>query len=304
VIYLRKRDKKIRERVAKIVHFSPSRVGNYFKCPAKFGYSEKNYPRMMTDDTARAFGRMVHRAKEGFYNRISENPTNKSILEVANIALAFEWLPRFQSKQRTAKKIMANFVMFERNRLKEAEKQDVPYKEVVEMPEDWVDVKPKTREERIKRGRIHVYKEGERYLKLVSPLIEVDLGSDLFHAKIDFYWNGMLVDWKFGKSTTVYEELKLQLSIEKQVLETNDYPVNFCGLGFLRKSARPTNVAPYSLGVVKSRRMRVVNAIKANRFPRKKGPLCWYCEFYTLCRAEENRICLWTDIVLESEVLV
>ena len=194
--------------------------------------------------------------------------------------------------------------MFERNRLKEAKKLDIPYKVVEEMPADWVDVKPKTREERIKRGRIHVYKEGERYLKLVSPLIEIDFGSDLFHGRIDFYWNGMVIDWKFGGNYTVFDELKLQLSIEKHVLENNDHTVNFCGLGFLRKSPRPIKFAPYSIGVIKSRRMRIVNAIKADRFPRKKGPLCWYCEYYTICRAEENGICLWTDTILESEVLV
>lgn len=290
-------------------HPSPSRMGNFSKCPAKFGYKAKNYPQMPTDDTARAFGIMLHNVQERFYMMIPANPDNKGILDVANMALQYEWLPRFQSLLRTAKTSISNFIIFERGRLVEAKKRSVPYKKVAEMPEEYEhltkeEVWKLPRNERIKRMSVKVYKSEDRYLKLVSPLIEVDLGNKLFHAIIDFYWEGQLIDWKFGKTQTVYSEHKLQLSIEKYILESNDYPVNYTGLGFPRKASKPLKVSTHTETVLKRYRKRLRDAIEKDSFPRKKTYLCWNCEYYTTCVAEEKGKNLWSDIFRDQELLL
>lgn len=249
---------------------SPNRLVKFRKCPKNFQYRQLEYPRKVADTTAMDFGKMLHLIQERFYEEIALFPTTDEITTEANLALNHEWLPRFQSKQRTAKKAVANFILFEKWRLSEAERLKIPYK--VEDEDGTV----------------------------TDPIIETDVYSDIFHAIVDFYWkaNAMLVDWKFGKSDTVYDGYKVQLSVERHVLEYNDLTVKFAGLGFLRKSAQPKRVATYNITILKEEmRERLLSAVENNYFVRKESPLCWYCEDFIRCYAEKNGFCLWSGIL-------
>ena len=197
---------------------SPSVINKFRKCPKSFEYGLSYLPYLIVDDTAIAFGKMLHAVIERFYHRIPLKPIPDKIKQIASLCLDHEWLPRFQSKQRTAKKVVANFVQFERWRRLEARKLKIPYKSVDE------------------NG------------KITDPLVEVDVYSEDFHAIIDWHWkaNAMLLDWKFGKSDTIYDSYKVQLSIERHVLEHNDIPVKFAGFGFLGKSPMPQRVGTYN----------------------------------------------------------
>lgn len=257
------------EKVTVKEQISPYRLNKYRKCPKNFQYRQLGLPKQKGDDTALEFGKMLHLIQEMFYDKIPENPTKDKITQIAGLCLEHEWLPRFQSKQRTAKRAVANFILFEQWRLSESKKKNIPYKVVDD--------------------------EG----KLIDPIIETDIYSDLFHAVVDFCWqaNQMLLDWKFGKSNTVYESYKIQLSIERHVLEFNEIPVNFAGFGFLRKSPQPVRVATYNVSMLKGFRTALLSAIASNHFPCKEGPLCWYCEDFTRCEAEKKGFHLWNGIL-------
>jgi len=248
---------------------SPNRITTFRNCPKRFQYRLFRLPSLIVDDTAIAFGTMLHSVIERFYKRIPIKPNPAKILQIANLCLEHEWLPRFQSKQRTAKKAVANFIQFEKWRLTEAKKQKIPYKTVDE--------------------------EGN----LTDPLTEVDVYSDIFHAIVDWYWgaNAMMLDWKFGKSDTVYDGYKIQLSIERNVLEYNDMPVKYAGFGFFRKSPMPKRVGTHGISMLKDMRNQLLNAVESMHFPRKKGSLCWYCSDYARCKAEENGLSLWSGIL-------
>lgn len=246
---------------------SPYRMTKFKRCPRNFFYRALDLPGVMADDAPAEFGKMLHQAQERFYEKIPEKPTPAKIIQTVNLALEKEWLPRFQTKQNTAKKAMANFILFEQWRLKEAKKNKIPYK---------------------------VVEDGET----VDPIIEVDIESKNYHAIVDFYWEayGFLADWKFGKSDTVYDGYKIQLSIEKHVLLYNDKMVNFAGIGFLRKYPQPKKVAIYGINTLNGIRSSILSAVERQSFPRKESPLCWYCEDFIRCFAEKNNFDMWTGV--------
>lgn len=248
---------------------SPNRLVKFRKCPKNFQYRQLEYPRKVADTTAMDFGKMLHLIQERFYQNIPIHPTHQEIIDEAQSCLEHEWLPRFQSKQRTAKTAVANFILFEKWRLDTASEDNIPYK--VEDDEE----------------------------NVIDPIIETDVYSDMFHAIVDFYWraHSMLIDWKFGKSNTVYDGYKVQLSVERHVLEFNEMPVKVASLGFLRKSTQPTRVSTYPITMLKEMRDRLVSAVESNFFIRKEGPLCWYCEDFIRCYAEKNGFSLWSGIL-------
>jgi len=257
-------------------HLSPNRITTFKKCPKRFQYRFFRLDSLVSDDSAMELGSMLHRIVERFYDKIGMKdgkytiPTPDEIKRTANICLEHEWLPRFQNKQRTVKIAVANFVLFEINRLKVAKSKKIPYKTVD------------------KKGN------------LTDPITETDIYSDIFHAIVDWYWKAgtQLLDLKFGKDDTVYDGYKIQLSIERHVLEYNEMKSDFAGFGFFRKSPLPKRVATYNIIMLKELRMRLLTAIANNHFPRNKSHLCWYCSDYTRCVAEEKGYKLWSGVLI------
>lgn len=264
------------EKVTVPDQLSPSKINQFKKCPKQFQYRSLRFLFAVADDTAMEFGKMLHRVVERFYDKIGMKdekytiPTPAEIKRIANLCLEHEWLPRFQSRQRTVKKAVANFILFEQNRLKRCEKESIPYKVTDE--------------------------EGS----VTDPLVEMDIYSSDFHAIVDWFWKAgkQLLDFKFGKSDEVHDSYKIQLSIERHVVEFHEMVVEFAGFGFFRKSPMPSRVATYKIAVLKDLRRRLLSAVAKNQFPREKNDLCWYCGDYIRCVAEEKGLTLWSGVLI------
>lgn len=98
--------------------FSPSAINTFFQCPRKWYYQSVRAPENVVDNRKAFLGSAIHSLIEIYFTRQVDNPTEKQIEDLAWEIFNTTFDTSLSEYKSTAKKIWANFIAFEKERLK------------------------------------------------------------------------------------------------------------------------------------------------------------------------------------------
>lgn len=234
---------------------SPSRMMKFMKCPRDFKYSQMELISPVMDTTAMTFGRVIHEAIKLYFETIpavpERNNWKKIIKSTAISSLKRKWDGTLSSRTRTANTCIENFVRMEYMR----------YKAIYEA----------------------------RELDSFKPnVFEKDLYSKHFHAYPDFFYDGLLIDWKTNKKAELTEEYKLELWVQAEILDYHGYKTDDLRLGFLRHSKLLSCPKPEFSWLYEVKE-KIKDAIQVDNFPPDKKYLCYWCKNKLRCDYDPSK---------------
>ena len=234
---------------------SPSDLNLFYQCPLKWKYQHEGVQGIPVDETARLFGIAIHNIIALYFNKISANipdkPTEGEISYYLKLAIKEGYDPVLSMRDAKAKRILKNFLNFEKQRLK-----------------SWKIYKPEIVEQKLE----------------VGPITGI----------IDFYGDGIIIDWKTGAEMDENNKYILrQGTIYKILLEKHKKPVRKILFVFL-DSGKTIELPPTTEGWVVNEIKQMLDMIKLNRFPAKPSPLCAYCPFILRCQFRNS--CIWWEL--------
>jgi len=128
--------------------------------------------------------------------------------------------------------------------------------------------------------------EKERFKKNEYPeLIEKYLEYGDICGVIDYYSNGIIIDWKTGKYT-MNENNIIQGNIYRFLLESNGYKVDKIIFIYLDKYKK-IEIKKYPNEYILKKIRFIKEMEKSNNYPKKKSYLCNKCEFKFYCDFNE-----------------
>jgi len=229
-------------------HISPSSINLFFQCPYRWYLTNLGLEGMVIDDSHLRFGKMIHHMIQQFYLRISDEPTEEEIERLAWNIFYECYDDTLPQKRGLGKRIISNFIKFEKNRLRE-----------------WKVYKPTL---------------VERRFNLNEYLVGV----------IDFYCDGIIIDWKTGQYNYMNNDIMRQGGVYKYLLKKAGYRVNKVLFVYLRDN-RVVEVPHVTDGWIEQEIRNMESMIKNKHFPKKSGVHCKYCEYRLRCEFDDT--CLW-----------
>jgi len=99
-------------------YISPSSINLFFQCPKRWYYTNLGLEGIVIDDTHLRFGRMIHHIIHQYFLRVSNKPTESEIENLVWKIFDECYDDTLSFKKSEAKKVLSNFIKFEKNRLK------------------------------------------------------------------------------------------------------------------------------------------------------------------------------------------
>jgi len=240
----------------KLESISPSDLNRFSRCPRNWFLNKKGVAGVAVPEREKLYGRAVHNAIQLYFQKIPDNPTAEDIEVTAQEAFEEGRTYAMKGFKAKTKRIVENFVAFEKKRLR-----------------TWREYKP----------------------SLVEKWMEAKLFEDLppFRAIIDFYGDGVIVDWKTGKAGRMGNSNLRQGKVYEMVLRNLGYDVKKVSffnldLGTNLEVPRVTDGWIYKVA------RRMMDMVEAERFPKNPSGLCTRCQFQLDCEFDTR--CLWWGI--------
>ncbi len=253
---------------------SPSSINTYRQCPRKYFYRYvRELPTKPTIQLVR--GKIAHSVLEDFFDiditKITMNDYESELKKKVQGLLVGHW--------QLNKQLITEFNM-------NPDQEKFYFSETLLMLFNWLEQFAR------KVKSFDNLSFGEIFSKL-TPLREKEyLSTDLYvHGFIDAIEteNGQvhIMDYKTSTNLEVSEEQRVQLGIYSLLYkEKHGKPPNKVGIYFLRHKPKYMNVDEDLLSEAKE----AIEFVHANttqdhidRYPLKTGPLCKWCDFYSLC---------------------
>jgi len=230
--------------------FSPSRMMSHGKCARKYEYNDLPFSTPVRDKTALLFGKSVHLAIEKYNGSITQNPLKRTIRSTIEKQFQLAWDSRVSGRLRGDYHLCRdNFMAFEFWRLAEIGSSG--------------DFKPN--------------------------VCEVDTYSNKFHAIIDWFKNGRLIDFKTNKKAELDISYQVQMWTQAEVLKFAGFEVKSLELFFLRHNKLMKVPKPNFAWLYKIRQ-GVMDAIASNHFPPNRSILCHWCDHKLRCDYVDKKV--------------
>lgn len=144
-------------------------------------------------------------------------------------------------------------------------------------------------------------KNGETPFK--PEICEKNIVSEKFHARLDWFHHGRIIDWKTNKDPILRTSDQLEVWTQAEVLTRSGFKVNSIQLFFLKHN-QPMNIEVPNFIQLYQNRQKVLDAIKANYFPPNVTILCHWCGFKLRCEYShikernysERKYKLWNNL--------
>lgn len=234
--------------------FSPSEINTGYGCPFNWNSGRQRLPRIYVETKYADFGHITHQSIAQYYKTISDRP-HKGAIKGTFSTIMEENLSASGLKRMGTRKdrCIENFVKFEVKRLK-----------------TWKQYLPTHIEEK-KQARV---------------------GSFNYRTIADVYWekDETIVDWKSGKMIQIGIIERIQGQVMKMVWNALGFPVRrviFAALYTGLELEMPATTQGFVESMVRS----MFEYNRLGHYPKKKGPLCFWCGFQLRCALEGR--CLW-----------
>ena len=232
---------------------SPSAMNKFFGCGAQFRYDklfEKNLiTQIYTEAKEAQLGTNFHSAIiPSYFEAIPDKPTSTEIEEEAKASFEANFDNSLWSQEKTARQILANFILFEKQRAK-----------------TWPRYKPDFMERRF--------------------------STKDFTGIIDFYCDGVIIDWKTGGSLEMNHDLMRQGRTYRYFIEDVEKlpfkKVIFPALQIGKVLELPS----ITLGWLQEERRRFLSLVSSGQFTPNRSFRCKWCPYILRCFNEG--ISLW-----------
>jgi len=111
--------------------------------------------------------------------------------------------------------------------------------------------------------------------------------DDYIHGIVDFYGDGIIIDWKTGRFRFLTQDIVRQGNFYKYMLEKAGFPVKKILFVYLRDN-KVQEIPPKPHVWVEREVEKVRNMIKEEYFPKKPSELCSWCEYRLVCEFSDT----------------
>jgi len=236
-------------------YFSPSSLKEIRHCPFKYMCSKLHLPKIITANKGRDFGNVIHDSIEEYYQKHYKGKTTKDVLEnIISKLIKKRWVNYdLRMYEKKRDRCIDEWVKFEIKRISNPENLKHPA---------------------IAEGTMHDTKNKRL-------------------CRVDFYNNGVIVDWKTGKFDKFDEEMIIQGKYNEMVMEALGYDVKT--VMFLILGQDNFIPLPYvsSETIIKMEK-EAHELIAKGIFQKRPSYLCSYCDFNIFCQLHERKESIWS----------
>jgi len=142
----------------------------------------------------------------------------------------------------------------------------------------------------------------EKQTPFKPDIVEKDTYSQKFHAIIDWFKDGRLIDFKTNKKAELTPEYQIELWTQAEVLKFVGHKVKTMELFFLKQN-KLIKVPKANFGWLYNLRQNVLDAVSGKVFPPKRSILCHWCDYKLRCdyvpkkarNYTQRKFALWSD---------
>ncbi len=246
---------------------SPSFINSFEQCSLKWNYTQhEEYPKLPIYIEAADEGIEIHEAIKTYFDNVIDRPTKDQVRKLAT--MSFESV--VGTLKAKTKRCLENFISFELKRLV-----------------TWKTYKPEMVETRITLDQTELF----NYFAIQSPVEATNI--------IDFYCDGVLIDWKTGNISYIDEDIMFQLMFGRLFLEAKNHKVRKMLVVAINSGLElecPVSSRTWFIDRIE----KILKKISDGNFIPTKSPLCNYCEYQLRCEYENTSI---SDIIKKNILL-
>lgn len=243
-----------KKHIPTLKYFSPSSLNTCLDCPRRFYYSKTKAPHIITKNVNRDFGSCIHLAIHDYYKKNQNTILEKDEIEKEILSLVRNrWRDYYlPKKEKKRDRVIREFVNFETTRIKNPKSIKMPI---------YTEIKLYSKDKRVNR-----------------------------HCIVDFYNNGVAIDWKTGRFEKFDRGMMIQGKYTEILLEENNHHVDhvlFVVLGEEQEMPMPF----VDRKIVEDLEEKALEIIDTGEFNKNITWLCDYCDYNLLCFSDND--CLW-----------